>query len=982
MVSAAVTGNKCAWTITYTFRVKDECDNYTSNQTYTRSGGDKTAPTGTNPSPITGVNACLPTQLQADAAFDATLAAGGYSDACGGVVTAELVSAAVTGNKCAWTITFTFKVKDECNNYTANQTYTRSGGDKTAPTGTNPAAITGVDACLPTQVQADAAFNSTLAASGYSDACGGVVTAEMVSAVVSGNKCAWTITYTFRVKDECDNYTSNQTYTRSGGDKTAPTGTNPAPITGLNSCLPTQAQANSAFDATLAASGYSDACGGVVTASMVSAVVSGTKCGWTITYTFKVKDECNNYTANQTYTRNGSDQDAPTGTNPTAITGVDGCLPTPIQALAAFSPTLAAGGYTDNCGGAVTAEIVSTSITGTNCNWTVTYTFKVKDECNNYTANQTYTRSGSDQTNPVIAVCKTNAVKLFDSGETNYTVQGTEFDVSATDNCNLVSMAYALTGATPVAYNVANTSLAGVDLNGGVTTVTWTATDQCGNMATCVFTVTVNKRPTSIYYTGDGTEQYSDQQLLTAVLKDVTTNTVISGKTVKFTIGVQTVFDGPGAPGNGTDGSGIAEANLKLWQNPGGYTVVSCFEGDATYIGSTDSDPFAITKENALVSYTGPEIVGDPCTSCSTTNVLLSASVKDTVDGFPGDIRKARVKFCLVGGGDLSGWLTPGLVNPTDSTEGIVTFLWSAPLPASGFCTHDIVVKVDYGNYIGVDHAELTIYRLTLNEFITGGGHIIPSNSNGSYASTPGKKVNFGFNVKWNKSNKNLQGNMNIIFRRYGRVYQIKTNSLTSMSVNTTDPCSRKGSLVSKANLNDVTDATPVNLMGNLTLTATITDNGEPGSADKIGITVYNGNTLIYSSNWVSTQTVELLLNGGNIAVHNGVVCQNTRTAEPPVTASKTVVENVNTDQKKAPVRAFDVKAHPNPTEHQFTLYIDGGSMEKASIRVIDAMGRVVKQIETGGGLPIKFGADLKIGVYLVEVRQGVNRKVVRVIKQ
>src|SRR5204862_296181 len=155
----------------------------------------------------------------------------------------------------------------------------------------------GVNSCLPTQTQADADFNAILAASGYTDNCSGAVTATFVSADVSGTKCAWTVTYTFKVKDECGNLTADQTYTRSGSDQTAPTGTNPTAITGVNSCLPTQTQADADFNATLAASGYSDNCGGTVSRSSDLADVSGTKCGWTVTYTFKVKDECGNLTA-------------------------------------------------------------------------------------------------------------------------------------------------------------------------------------------------------------------------------------------------------------------------------------------------------------------------------------------------------------------------------------------------------------------------------------------------------------------------------------------------------------------------------------------------------------------------------------------------------------------------------------------------------------------------------------------------------------
>ncbi|HNA64007.1 MAG TPA: T9SS type A sorting domain-containing protein [Saprospiraceae bacterium] len=254
------------------------------------------------------MNSCLPTQSEANASFDAALAASGYSDGCGGAVTAELVSAVVSGNKCSWSILYTFKVKDECGNTLNGQSYTRSGSDQSAPTGSAPAAITGVNACLPTQSEANASFDAALAASGYSDGCGGTVTAELVSAVVSGSKCSWSISYTFKVKDECGNALNGQSYTRSGSDQSAPTGSAPAAITGVNACLPTQSEADASFDAALAASGYSDGCGGTVTAQLVSAnILSGSSnCNWRVNYTFKVKDECGNELTGQSYQRSGS----------------------------------------------------------------------------------------------------------------------------------------------------------------------------------------------------------------------------------------------------------------------------------------------------------------------------------------------------------------------------------------------------------------------------------------------------------------------------------------------------------------------------------------------------------------------------------------------------------------------------------------------------------------------------------------------------
>jgi len=45
----------------------------------------------------------------------------------------------------------------------------------------------------------------------------------------------------------------------------------------------------------------------------------------------------------------------------------------------------------------------------------------------------------------------------------------------------------------------------------------------------------------------------------------------------------------------------------------------------------------------------------------------------------------------------------------------------------------------------------------------------------------------------------------------------------------------------------------------------TLSDNGEPGSTDSIGFTLWNGSTLVYSSNWNGARTIEQVLGGGNL---------------------------------------------------------------------------------------------------------------------
>src|SRR5688572_3740596 len=76
-------------------------------------------------------------------------------------------------------------------------------------------------------------------------------------------------------------------------------------------------------------------------------------------------------------------------------------------------------------------------------------------------------------------------------------IQGTEFDATATDNCTAnPTLTYTLSGATT---GTATGSLAGVELVGGTTTITWTAMDEAGNTDECSFTVVVadNTPPTA-----------------------------------------------------------------------------------------------------------------------------------------------------------------------------------------------------------------------------------------------------------------------------------------------------------------------------------------------------------------------------------------------------------------------------------------------------------------------------------------------------
>ena len=120
-------------------------------------------------------------------------------------------------------------------------------------------------------------------------------------------------------------------------------------------------------------------------------------------------------------------------------------------------------------------------------------------------------------------------------------------------------------------------------------------------------------------------------------------------------------------------------------------------------------------------------------------------------------------------------------------------------------------------------------------------------------------------NVKYNRRGRFLHGNVTINVVSGGRVYRIKSNPLSSLGV-----ANNQANFSGKANIQDITDPlNPIAIDANATLQVWMTDNGEPGTADTLGIQVLNASGgLWFSSNWDGARTVEQTLGGGNLTVH------------------------------------------------------------------------------------------------------------------
>jgi hypothetical protein len=196
--------------------------------------------------------------------------------------------------------------------------------------------------------------------------------------------------------------------------------------------------------------------------------------------------------------------------------------------------------------------------------------------------------------------------------------------------------------------------------------------------------------------------------------------------------------------------------------------------------------------------------------------------------------------------------------------------------------------------------------------------------------------------VKYNKNKTNLQGNVNIIIRSGGKLYQVKgivggTNG--SLAVDVTDPNNKKAIVTSKATMTDVATGLSVNYGSNATMELKMSDKGEPGAnIDTYGITIWGSNSsLLYSSNWsgVTNSTSEVAINGGNIQVRS----TSSRSFEATDSSAQTGINNL------ADNNPYVIKVFPNPTDlGKITISIIGYNEGNKPVQlyIFDITGKLI----------------------------------------
>jgi hypothetical protein len=326
----------------------------------------------------------------------------------------------------------------------------------------------------------------------------------------------------------------------------------------------------------------------------------------------------------------------------------------------------------------------------------------------------------------------------------------------------------------------------------------------------------VSVLPTTTTYTGDGTVQYSDAAALSGNLKEQGSNNPIQGKTLDFTLGTQSASAGP------TDASGSASTSLTVTQKPGSVSAVgTSFAGDSTYATSSDSDLFAITKEDCTLTYTGDILVN----AANLTN--LKAQFGE-LDSSPGDWSNKLVTFTA-----------------TDASNVVQTF--TATTDATGLAATTAALGPNvYGvsvSFAGDDFykscksaTDTLVTVQAANAKITGGGFVAQSTGN----------TYFGFNVISDVTG--LHGQIQI--RSKGGKNRFHGDVVLT--------------LTTSGNTGTWTGTGSWNGASGYSFTVSVVDNGTSGKkGDTISIVIKSpSNAIVFSTSGAKP------LKGGNIVVH------------------------------------------------------------------------------------------------------------------
>jgi hypothetical protein len=347
-------------------------------------------------------------------------------------------------------------------------------------------------------------------------------------------------------------------------------------------------------------------------------------------------------------------------------------------------------------------------------------------------------------------------------------------------------------------------------------------------------TINVQKRATTITYSGDTAGQWSDPVTVKATLTDngggTFQGTGLEGKTIVFTIDARTASAL-------TNAGGLAQTTITMDEAASSRTVASSFAGDDLYLASSDSDPFTIRKETVYVKYIGDTFKWvDFDTSNQTddlTSLNLKAILRQDEDGHPGDLKGLRVLFSL---GNLSGGKSFTYEAVAHDSNGSVQLTTPVEVPAG---LYEILIKVVDNQYTtsAIDIRTISVASWSSRTSrVEGTGDV------------PGGDATFGFNVRYAKQSPT--GFFNFYYEREeGRVlykYIVKNNSWAKGGLYFLDR--NQAYFESKATVKKINMATGENVYtsGNVKFYVQVTGDQDSATGDYMAIRIYDGKAIAF----------------------------------------------------------------------------------------------------------------------------------------
>ncbi|MEV0155692.1 M12 family metallo-peptidase [Micromonospora sp. NPDC050686] len=289
---------------------------------------------------------------------------------------------------------------------------------------------------------------------------------------------------------------------------------------------------------------------------------------------------------------------------------------------------------------------------------------------------------------------------------------------------------------------------------------------------------------------------------------------------------------------------------------PGDYPVTVTVSDDAGLTGST-SFTVTVTAEDAAATWAGDTLV-TTATGGAAGTALLRAVVRDssvlpaTTDTTAGDLRNATVTF-------TEGGVT--LCTAAVELLGAATTSGSAACPATLAAGAHTVTATVGGHYVGTSSAQVTV-GVSDGGFLTGDGELTATRSAGAYPADARSKVAVDLTAKPATAGKAASGDGTVAFRSGGRAYTVKATTVDGLGITS---AGKAAQVRYRASLYDSTGRL---VAGGLTLAVTVTDQGAPGRTDTVGVTLWQGGALLFSSDWTGGGTAEVALTSGNLTVH------------------------------------------------------------------------------------------------------------------